>query len=535
MKSCPVVLAVMLLIAPASIYAAEIQAESEIVSAVVYPDRALVTRVADVRLAEGEHVVVFSNLPSNIDPDSLQVKGEGEAGVHLLSTELKRNVLEQARSEEIARLETDIQQARDELAAADARLEDLKSEDDLVHAIGVYTGDQFSKEFITCEPKPEDWTDMVEFQRKNLARVSEDTLQTQIYRRETNRKLDALLRKYNDLQGQSAKENLDISVSLSTYRAGQFQVSLSYVIYGVGWHPSYEVRGDVQNEQVQLTGVGNVRQNTGEDWKNIQLSLSTARPAFSTVMPDLSPWYIRPRPPLFEAEAPEQRRTLGKEMPAAGAPAEAVVADIVQMETSVQFEIPYKLDVPSDNAYHRATVFTDTLKTAFLYTATPRLSPYAYLIGRTKNTTGAYWLPGKAVIFVGDTMVGAVSLQPVAPDEELTLSFGIDEAVSVEREELTRKEDESIFGNRKGRRFKDKITIVNNKAKAVNLHLIDQVPVSQHEDIKVTDVKFSEKPSDRNPDTGIVKWKLQLAPGQKKDVTIEFTVTHPADMEISGL
>jgi hypothetical protein len=65
--------------------------------------------------------------------------------------------------------------------------------------------------------------------------------------------------------------------------------------------------------------------------------------------------------------------------------------------------------------------------------------------------------------------------------------------------------------------------------------VIDQIPVSQHNDIVVSDVKFSEKPTERDADVGIVKWKLSLAPGEKKEITIEFTVTHPLDMVVIGL
>ena len=65
--------------------------------------------------------------------------------------------------------------------------------------------------------------------------------------------------------------------------------------------------------------------------------------------------------------------------------------------------------------------------------------------------------------------------------------------------------------------------------------LIDHIPVSQHDDIKVSDVKFSKKPTERDPDKEIVKWKLSLGPGGKEEITIEFKVTHPLDMVVIGM
>ena len=110
------------------------------------------------------------------------------------------------------------------------------------------------------------------------------------------------------------------------------------------------------------------------------------------------------------------------------------------------------------------------------------------------------------------------------------------EGIKVEREELVRKEDETrIFGKKKERVFKDKITVENHKSRPITILLIDHIPVAQHEDIEVDEVEFSEQPTERDLDKGIIKWNLPLAPGTKKEITIEFTVTHPLDMIITGL
>jgi uncharacterized protein (TIGR02231 family) len=538
MRRSLLVLALLLFFCPDAIQATEISTDSAIVSVVVFPDRALVTRSTQLTLPAGEHTVHFPNLPTNIDQDSFQMKGEGVEGVRLYSTEARKVVLERPRAEERAKLEAEIENVNDQIAADDARLDDLKAEDELVHSIGVYSGEQFSKEFVTCEPKPDEWKAMVEFQRNNLARISNDILQTQIHKRELNRQLDALLRKLEELQGQAARETLDVSVSLSASRPGPFQLLLSYVIYGASWYPSYDARADVSHNQIVFTAVGNVRQQTGEDWENVSLSLSTARPAISAQMPKLQPWFLMPRPPMapLESRAMGREETMLQEAPMAGFAADAVRAKIVSQETSVQFAVPYKLDIPSDNSYHRAAIFTDNLQTDFSYAATPKLMPYAYLQGKTVNTTRAYWLPGRLTLFVDGTMVGKAPIEAVAPNEEVTLDFGTDEAITVEREQLVRKEDEShIFGKKKERKFKDKLTVTSHKTKTVKLQLIDQIPVSQHEDIKITDVDFSLPPAERNPDTGIVKWDLLLSPNQKQEMIIEFTVTYPLDMDVFGL
>jgi uncharacterized protein (TIGR02231 family) len=375
---------------------------------------------------------------------------------------------------------------------------------------------------------------MVEFQRQNLARLSKQLQEAEIQKRELNRKLDALLRKLAELQGQYAREALQVQVSLAALTSGKFRLSLSCVIFGASWHASYDARADVKEENVEFIYLGNIRQNTGEDWKSVEVSLSTARPAVGAKMPEIVPWYLRPQPPVIYREKAEAAAEVDRFLMAA--PAEMEVMQVVQLGTSVQFKVPGKMDIPSDNAHHRATILSAKLPATLSYAATPRLSPFAYLTAKLTNTTGAQWLAGRVSVFVDGDFIGTSSIEPVAANEEIDLDLGIDEGVKVEREELIRKEDETrIFGKKKERKFKDKLTVTNHKARPVELLLIDQIPVPQHDDIVVSDVKFSEKPTARDADKGIVKWKLSLAPGEKKEIIIEFTVTHPLDMIVVDL
>ncbi len=539
-KLLPVVVLSILSLSVSTARAAELKAGATINSVIVYPDRALVTRTAELELGAGEHTVVFENLPANIDPDSLRTRGEGEASVRLFSIESRKVILERPREEQIAQLEAEIQSVRDQLAAADGRIVNLNAERDLVRSIGVYAGQQFSKEFITRQPRPDEWKAMVEFQRENMARLSEQTQETEILKRSLNRRLDALLRELGELKGQSERAGVEVKVPLSALKPGKFRLTLSCVIFGAGWYPSYDARADVEAEQVEMTYIGNVRQNTGEDWNDVDVSLSTARPAIGAKMPEITPWYLMPRPQVvYKAQGLEDKAAmLSRELEAGigGPPAEMAVAQVVQRGTSVQFKVLRKMNIPSDNAYHRATILTQKLPAKLSYASTPRLSPFAYLTGKLTNTTGAQWLAGKVSVFVDGDFIGTSSIKPTAPNEEIDLDLGIDEGIKVKREELVRKEDETrIFAKKKERVFKDRITVENHKSRPIELLLIDQIPVARHEDIEVSDVEFSEKPTELDADKGIVKWKLPLAPGEKKEITIGFTVTHPLDMPVIGL
>jgi len=177
-KPWPVLALLTLFVSPFSTDADVIKPQAQIISVIVYPDRALVTRSAEFDLTKGEHTIAFENLPANIDTDSVRAKGRGDAAVRILSLESKRIILERPREEQIAQLEEEIQNIKDQIAAAKARFENLNAEREFVRSVGVYAGEQFSKEFAAGRANPGDEAAQARTQpppRRPLARACRDT------------------------------------------------------------------------------------------------------------------------------------------------------------------------------------------------------------------------------------------------------------------------------------------------------------------------------------------------------------------------
>ena len=546
MKKLLCVFALLMLVFASSTVSADIvQADSKITSVVVYPDRALVTRSAALDLSEGDHEVIFKNLPPNMNTDSLRAKGKGTASIRILSLESKRVILDRPHQERVAELRDKIQEINDKLTEVKTRNGNLTAELKLVRAIGVYSGEQFSKEFITRQPGVDEWNAMLKFQNEHLGRINSEIDQVKIQKRELETELDKLNRQMAEIKGRRERTGQEVKVLLSALSPGKFNLSVSSVMQGASWHPIYDARAHLKTGKVEIAYIGNVRQNTGEDWTGVDIALSTARPAIGAKMPELRPWIIRPMPTArrdrFPSKSMDETAYLGMEPKAKMAPAppmeeaEQMVATLVQHETSIQFAIPRKMDVPADNAFHRMTILSKKLPAQFSYNTTPRLSPFAFLSAKITNKTDAPWLPGKVSVFVDGDFIGTSQIEPIAKNEEMTLDLGIDEGIKVEREILTRLADETFILGKKKRAFKDRITIENHKPREVELTVIDHIPVAGHKDIKITEVKFSKKPTEKDEDKGITKWKLKLAPAGKKEITIEFIVTHPKDMVVSGL
>jgi len=76
--------------------------------------------------------------------------------------------------------------------------------------------------------------------------------------------------------------------------------------------------------------------------------------------------------------------------------------------------------------------------------------------------------------------------------------------------------------------------VQNNKPTAERVVLRDQLPISRNEKIVVK--HLAPDPKDLKPDNeGILKWTLDLKPGEKREITLKFSVDHPAEVNVAGL
>jgi uncharacterized protein (TIGR02231 family) len=299
---------------------------------------------------------------------------------------------------------------------------------------------------------------------------------------------------------------------------------------------------------------GVVRQNTGEDWRDIALTLSTARPAIGGGPAPLTPWTLdvyqprRPQRPdpsstvlgsasLFKSARTE---TIPLNMPIVTA--EAVEQDAVfstatveAAATSATFRIAAPTTVASDNAPQKVAITTTKLAAAPEYLAIPKRLPAAFLTTKVINTSDYPFLAGALNVFLDGTFVAATQLRAAQPGEKFDLALGVDDGLALQRKLIRRFAEDTGLTNG-GRRvtYEFLLSIQNNKKTAERVVLHDQLPLSRNEKIVVKLLAPDAK--DLKPDNeGLLKWTLDLKPGEKREITLKFSVDHPADVEVTGL
>lgn len=519
---------------------------ADIASVTVYTDRARVTRRGTAHVTPGEQTLVLGNLSPLLLEDSVRATGRG-AGIRILGVQVDTRYVTEAPEENIAGLQKQLESLQD----ADKTLAD----EDAAHAARIdfmnnlreASGRSLAKSFATGKAEVDRVQALGDYLVRELDSVNARRREIAAKRRENKREMDAVQGRLNQAQVVKSNRRREIGVSVEAGEETDMELEITYVVPSAAWTPLYDIR--LQNaadaNAVTVTYLASVRQQSGEDWPPVDLSLSTARPAYSAELPELEPWYIDverpPRPVMRAPMAAADAMTPGAPPPQPTAaraadmtPAEAATTTIESSGAAVTYHVARPVAVPSDGSPHKTTVTALDLPVELDYITIPKLAEEAYLRAQVNNTSPFILLPGSANVFHGPDYVGATELETVAPSEEFELHLGVDERVKVERELTERTVDRNLIGNTRRMLYGYKITLTNLLAVPAKITVFDQLPVSRHEDIKVKLRDASPKPTETTG-LNVLRWQLELKPGEKREIAFGFTVEHPRDLRLTGL
>lgn len=528
-----------LLLAPLTLSAAAVS--SQISAVTVYADRAVVTRNGDTQLTAGINELVFENLPAGLLDQSLQVSGTGTVNTTILDVTARQTYLAATPDPRRKDLEEQIDTLRDQDRTLIDRITIVRGQSNLItklqsSAVELGTGEKSER------PKLEDVKNVLEFGQKQLLELAAQQQDLESQRAELQAEIAALQKQLNDLRGTGARSVKNVIVRVQASESGSFNASLHYTVHGASWNPSYDARVLTGEKAVQLGYFGNVRQSTGEDWNNVALTLSTARPSLGGAAPELGVWDLNVWEPrvLGSVEIRAEKDSYPARAKSEVFAQSLMAADVAQATvesgtTSATFKIAVPSSVPSDNTAQKVPVTSARLNAITEYATTPKLQTTTFLSARVINTTDFPLLSGAMNVFLDGTFVATSRLDTTMPKEKFELALGADEGIRVEHKRVSKfAEETGMFSKDHKITYEYLITIENNKQTAERIIVSDQVPVSRNE--KIT-VKVQTPPANeaKPDDEGKLKWTLNLQPGEKRELTIKFTVEYPADVKVDGL
>jgi TonB-dependent SusC/RagA subfamily outer membrane receptor len=200
---------------------------------------------------------------------------------------------------------------------------------------------------------------------------------------------------------------------------------------------------------------------------------------------------------------------------------------IANRELDITFNIELPYDVPTNGKAQTATLKEYDVPVTYKYYAVPKLDKEAFLLAEVADWEGLNLLPGEANIIFEGTYIGKSFIDPSSTQDTINLTMGRDKRVVIKREKLKDFSSVKFLGANKKQVLTYEITIKNNKKDEVNMILKDQYPVSQNKEVEAELLESNNAAV--NEETGVLTWKLKLAPGEVKKVKISYSVKYPKD------
>ncbi len=542
--------------------ASEFKPVSRVTQVTVYRDGALVTRETKLTLPPGDHRILLEEIPSVADPNSVRITGTGSGGLTLGGVEVSQEFRAANLTPAYRQLEGELQALTAEMGALEDRQKAINSLREFLAGLKATAGQESSKDLLARGFAVDSWQKAFQFLSERLNALSAEERGMAPKRKEISEKLEVTRQKLSQLASQGGIQRWTAAVLAASARGGEVALQATYLAHGASWRPLYDAHLEPATGKVELIWQAQVSQNTGEDWKEVDVTLSTTRPAAGIDLPKLASLTLVPAPmaPIAKAKAAREE---GKNQAAleadylddltlaegaaggfvggvvsavpALAPAEMVEAGTARRDVAVTFDLPGKLDIPSDAQPHRHRVASRDLQGKTEYRTVPRLDPSVFLISRITLTGDIPLLPGKVQHFVGPDLVGSSWMVDRAPGEQFPLSFGPDDRLKAERKPIWRKVEQK--GKDDEIDYKFVTTVENHLGADAALELKDRVPISGDERITVSlDEKETTSGFTRDSnEPGILTWPITVSKGGKKEITLRYHVRVPRGWPVPGM
>tara|TARA_R110000787_G_scaffold276239_6_gene385115 strand:+ start:1431 stop:3284 length:1854 start_codon:yes stop_codon:yes gene_type:complete len=194
-------------------------------------------------------------------------------------------------------------------------------------------------------------------------------------------------------------------------------------------------------------------------------------------------------------------------------------------QTSVSFEIVEPYSIQSSNKDYVVSMKTYQSDADYTYYAIPRIEESAFLLASLKNWEQYHLLEGEANVYFENTFVGTTLIDTRSSKKVLDISLGMDKNVTVKRTRAKDFTTKQFIGNKKEETSVWDIVVKNNKSQAIKMTVLDQIPISTREEIKITLDKLFNGQLDKG--TGKVTWDFSLAPKNTKSIQLKYAVQYP--------
>ncbi len=536
--------------------------KSKITNVTVYQQGAQIKRRASYSASKGINKIIIEGISPTIDPNSIQVNSTGN--IILLDSKFKtvypkvetqKGELPPKILSQIAALNDSLFEMSYDLLSLQNQIDVLKSEKTILANNGTIKGVGKVNDSIPL------LKDALSYYHEKMNDINKALLKLNREKAIMTKKQTAMNTRLNNYYNYSSSHQIEINkkyepihqieITVSANEATSGRVYVSYLVNNAGWIPQYDLRNNTAKNKINLTYKAQVYQNTGIEWENVKLSLSTNNPYANKTKPELHPWYLNyttytnqyrtssitynkklktnyastPSQPATEDVA-EEVAFADKDMMTS-----ANFTKVIQQLVSVEYEIDLPYSISSNNEKYMVLVNSKTLDTEYKYYTVPKMDLSCFLVAQITDLDDLNLVPGHANIFHNGAYLGNTYLNTANMNDTMNLSLGKDPLLLVKRTMLKKESKEKIVGEKILKTFAYYIEVKNHKSTSVKITLQDQIPISQTKEIEIELINGSK--GRLNEITGLMEWDLKLRPKEIEKIDLVYTVKYDKTKQVN--
>lgn len=499
----------------------------------VYQSGAMMTNEVKVKVPAGRSTVVFHGLPSRIDEQSIELASTGNLTILSVSTHTDY-LTARAKSGKMRIWQDSLDMLNDKLERTNNGIDILNDSKKMLDANRTVGGANTGTTVSNLKA-------MYDYYVHQVNEIDDSLIGMRKRQQYYNAKIRKVQGEVDEWRRNTDTITSQVEAVISSDQSQSVSFRISYVTNDAGWYPSYDLRVSDDGKTTNLTYKANVYQHTGEDWKDADITLSTANPQVSQTAPVLNPWFLQLYTPVTynykyapapaagvveDREEAAKNETYQQNVPVATSTSENQIA-IVEFH----IDVPYPL--PSDNKPHIFVIKDYQLTPTYRYQAIPKLDLAAFLMADVTDWDKLDLQPGEVNIYYSGAYVGKTTINTQNPGDTLSFSLGRDKKIVVNRERIKKFSATHWIGSSKVQTFGYTITVHNGHSDTLSVEVFDQVPLSTDKDIQIEVLDKGSAALD--PATGRLTWKIFLKAGETKKLTFSYSVKYPKDKVIQNL
>lgn len=511
----------------------------------------------NVTLQPGNNELIFENISPYINASSLQASSKGAVVM-----EVKHQVKYKEKVVATRKYDKEIDNVLDSLEDIAYGMKDI---DNKTYVLETEKNMLLNNRIIKGQPLRDSLPtlrDGMIFLKEKLNSIYEQSLKLERMKAKLQKQKNKLDTRYNTLlllqSGQdvfnnnAAQQVNQVVVTLFSDAATTTQVNFNYFVQNANWVPVYDLQATSATNNFNLKYFANVTQNTGIEWTNVPLTLSTSNPNETNVKPELSPWYLSFMDYL-------RKDKNAKSLSNAGVPMQAETLDIVSKKESngyddteedkkyiqnyvqitesiirTEYEIKLNYTIAADGKMHKVLINQKEVPMIMEFAAVPKVCTDAFLMAKVTGWEDMNIIPGNARLYFDGGYVGEMYLDASTTADTLNINLGRDKTIAITRKKIKENYKEKLFADDKIETRTIEIVVRNTKNIPVEILLEDQIPIATGtNDIRVDLLESDGAILDES--TGKLTWKVKLKVKDSQKIKFTYQIRYPKGKTIAGL